>query len=73
MPSPILRMLLGSQRTLVVALAITPLLLVALASLPALLFLPFSATGASRAAAITRQFVAWTTAILHGSSRGTGR
>jgi hypothetical protein len=72
MPSSVWRLLLDCQRTLVVAVAITPLVLVSLASLPALLFLPFSATGAPRAVAITRQFAAWTTAILHGTSRSTG-
>jgi hypothetical protein len=73
MPSSILRLLLGFHRTLVVALAITPLILASLASLPALVVLPFSATGAPRAAAITRQFVAWTTAILHGAGRSADR
>ncbi|MET8955466.1 hypothetical protein [Streptomyces sp. NPDC004533] len=57
-------------RVLVVAFLVLPLVLVTVASLPALLVLPLLKGGATRAQRIVGQLVSWTDVL---ASRGVGR
>ncbi|MFD7906975.1 hypothetical protein ACFV4F_32550 [Kitasatospora sp. NPDC059722] len=54
---------------LVTALLVLPLLLVTLASLPALLVLPFLPRGAARADRLVRQLSCWTGRLMPAPSR----
>ncbi|MFC8012795.1 hypothetical protein [Streptomyces cinereoruber] len=56
-----------AQRALIVLVATVPLLLVTLASLPALLVLPFRRERAAHAQAMVRQLSAWTRVLLLSS------
>ncbi|WP_089102302.1 hypothetical protein [Streptomyces hyaluromycini] len=52
------------QRTLIVLFALLPLCVVTLASVPALLLLPFFPTHSARAHAIVQQLITWTRTTL---------
>ncbi|MFJ7159057.1 hypothetical protein ACIQUQ_29495 [Streptomyces sp. NPDC101118] len=54
-------------RVLIVALALVPVVIVTLASVPALAVLPFSRRRAAQAAGIVRQLGGWTRSLLLGS------
>jgi hypothetical protein len=56
----------GTQRVLVVALTLIPLLLVTIGSLPAVAVLPFLPGGADRVQKLVDQLAAWTRIILKG-------
>jgi hypothetical protein len=58
----------GVQRVAVVALTLTPLLLVTIGSLPALIILPFLPGGEDRSRNIVAQLIIWTRTILKGVS-----
>jgi len=57
----------GTQRVLVVALALIPLLLVTIGSLPAVAVLPFLPGGADRVHKLVDQLAGWTRIILKGA------
>ena len=56
----------GTQRVLVVALILIPLLLVTIGSLPAVAVLPFLPGGVDRVQKLVGGLVAWTRIILKG-------
>ncbi|UKY51552.1 hypothetical protein [Streptomyces inhibens] len=52
---------------MIVALGLLPLLLVTLASLPALMLMPFvGPSGADRSAAVMKNLIVWTKTLLRG-------
>lgn len=53
-----------AARVLIVGLALVPVVIVTVASVPALLALPFSRRRSTHAAAIVRQLIAWTRGLL---------
>jgi hypothetical protein len=55
------------QRAIIVIVAVIPLVVVTLASTPALLVLPFLPGHSARAQAITRQLTSWTRTLLVSS------
>ena len=55
---------LGTVRTLIVALALIPLVLVILASMPGLVIMPFTRDGWNRAEMYLVRLTAWTAAVL---------
>ncbi|WP_158939455.1 hypothetical protein [Streptomyces sp. NRRL S-87] len=70
MNSPWMSVLSGARwagRVLVVGLVLVPVVIVTVASVPALVVLPFSRRRSAQAAGIVRQLVAWTRALLDGS------
>jgi hypothetical protein len=56
-----------AQRALIVLFALLPLLIVTLASVPALALLPFFAQHSTRARAIVQQLITWTRTTLVSS------
>jgi hypothetical protein len=63
-PSVITPTQLGSSRALIVGLALIPLVIVAIASIPALIILPFTPTGCERCEVHVGRMAAWTAEIL---------
>lgn len=53
-----------AARVLIVGLALVPVVIVTLSSVPALLVLPFSRRRSAHATAIVRQLTAWTRGLL---------
>lgn len=53
-----------AQRAIIVVFALIPLLVVTVASVPALLVLPFLPSHSTRAQVIMRQLTSWTRALL---------
>ncbi|MFF1412331.1 hypothetical protein ACFVX6_21605 [Streptomyces sp. NPDC058289] len=53
-----------AARVLIVGLALVPVVIVTLASVPALLVLPFSRRRSAQATTIVRQLIAWTRGLL---------
>ncbi|RKT09564.1 hypothetical protein BX285_6659 [Streptomyces sp. 1114.5] len=64
MITAIARQLVACQRTLIVALALIPLILALTASLPALALLPALPHGTARSAALITHFRRWTETVL---------
>ncbi|GAA2596907.1 hypothetical protein ACWCO0_17995 [Streptomyces tubercidicus] len=56
-----------AQRVFVIAFALLPVLIVTLASVPALIILPFLRSRSAHALTMTRQLAAWTRALLISS------
>ncbi|WP_176741503.1 hypothetical protein [Streptomyces sp. LUP30] len=65
-PIPGARYMAAVQRVAIVLILLLPFLVVTLACVPALLFLPFSQAGSDRAALLVGRFVGWTRVLLHG-------
>lgn len=57
------------QRVLLVALCLIPLILVTVASLPALAILPFTSAGSQRASGVLRDLAGWAQKTLVSSRR----
>ncbi len=67
MITPTARHLAACQRTLIVALALVPLVMVITVCLPALALLPVLPQGTARSSALITLFRAWTEAVLTNS------
>ncbi|MFE7442191.1 dTMP kinase [Streptomyces chartreusis] len=65
-PIPGGRYLAAVQRVAIVLILLLPFLIVTLACVPALLFLPFSQAGSDRAVQLVGRLVAWTRVLLSG-------
>ena len=63
-PLPAVPCTTGSSRAMIVGLALVPVVLVILASIPAMAVMPFTRNGWSRMAAHLSQLMTWTVAIL---------
>lgn len=63
------RMSRAVQRVLLVALSLVPVIMVTVASLPALAILPFTADGARRSSDVLRQLASWTQRTLVASRK----
>jgi hypothetical protein len=57
----------GIQRVALVALTLTPLLLITISLLPALALLPFFPSGVDRVRKLVAQLIIWTRTILDGA------
>jgi hypothetical protein len=57
----------GSSRTLVVGMAMLPLILIVSATLPAVIVIAFTPRGMSRVAVYAKTLMAWTEVILDNS------
>ncbi|MFG2822912.1 dTMP kinase [Kitasatospora sp. NPDC048365] len=66
---PFLHQLAASQRVVLLALALIPLLVIAVATVPAYLFLPFLPGGADRAVQLLTTQTAWLRTALTGTRR----
>ncbi|MFE9424032.1 dTMP kinase [Kitasatospora sp. NPDC006697] len=64
---PFLNQLAASQRVLLLALALVPLLVIAVATVPAYLVLPFLPDGVDRAARLLATQTAWLRTALAGT------
>jgi hypothetical protein len=66
-PFPSARHLMAIQRVALVLILLLPLLVVTVASVPALAILPFTRTGSERVVKLIERLVTWTRALLHGT------
>ncbi|MGW6123340.1 hypothetical protein ACWFRF_30170 [Nocardia sp. NPDC055165] len=67
-----LALLHGAPRLALVTVALVPLLIIVLASVPALLVLPFLPDGTDRSLRLIRTLITWLRVTLEGSA-GTAR
>jgi len=72
-PLPAAQPATGYSRALIVGLTLVPVVLVTLASVPALIVMPFIPQGRMSVDAHIAKLAAWTTAILIGAAGLTGR